>query len=135
MWHIVVGVFFVLHGLVHLLYMGQGARLFQLQPGMAWPDGSWAFSRPLGDRATRVCASVLCMLAAIGFLAGGIGTFVGQAWWHQAIVGAAALSAATFILAWDGKMQALANKGLIGILIDVAILVAVLVFQWPSLGF
>ena len=43
----ILSVFIVLHGLVHLLYFGQSRRLFELQPGMAWPE-SWrlSFSSP-----------------------------------------------------------------------------------------
>jgi len=55
---ILFGVFLVLHGLVHLLYYGQSARHFELQPGMVWPDGSWAFSRLLGDELVRSLAGV-----------------------------------------------------------------------------
>jgi hypothetical protein len=131
----VIGVFLVLHGLVHLLYFGQSRRLFELQPGMAWPDGSWMFSKLLGDGATRWLAGISCVLAAAGFVAGGIGIFLGQAWWRPLVVGSAALSAAIFVLFWDGKLQKLANKGAIAILINGAILVAVLIFQWPDFGF
>jgi hypothetical protein len=131
----IVGVFLVLHGLVHLLYFGQSRRLFELQPGMGWPDGSWAFSKLLGEGATRWLASISCVLAAIGFVAGGIGIFLGQAWWRPLVVGSAAFSAAIFVLFWDGKLQRLANKGAIAILINGAILVAVLMLQWPDFGF
>jgi hypothetical protein len=131
----IVGVFLVLHGLVHLLYFAQSRRLFELQPGMAWPEGSWAFSKLLGEGATRWLASISCLLAAIGFVAGGIGIFLGQAWWRPLVVGSAAFSAAIFVLFWDVKLQRLANKGAIAILINGAILVAVLIFQWPDFGF
>ena len=132
---IILGVFFILHGLVHLLYFGQSARLFELQPGMVWPDGSWTFARLFGNETARILASGACVLAAIGFIAGGITIFATQAWWHPMIVATAAFSAVIFILFWDGQMQALANKGLIAILINVAILIALLAFRWPQLGF
>ena len=132
---IIFGIFLVLHGLVHLLYLGQSTRLFELQSGMVWPDGSWAFTRLFGDGATRVLASILLIPAAIGFVAGGIGIFASQVWWYSAVVGSAAFSAVIFILLWDGQMRALANRGLIGILINLAILVVLLVFRWPSFGF
>ena len=135
MWQIVIGVFLVLHGLVHLLYLGQSARLFELQPGMVWPDSSWAFSRLLGDEATRVLASISCGVAAIGFVAGGIGIFVMQAWWRPVVVGSAIFSAVIFILFWDGQAKTLANKGAIGLLINLAILVGLLVLRWLRLGF
>ena len=132
---IVLGVFFILHGLVHLLYFGQSARLFELQPGMVWPDGSWTFARLFGNEAARILASGACVLAAIGFVAGGIAVFATQAWWHPMVVAAAAFSAVIFVLFWDGQLQALANKGLIAILLNVAILLALLAFRWPQLGF
>jgi hypothetical protein len=131
----ITGVFIVLHGLVHLLYFGQSRRLFELRPGMVWPDGSWAFSRLLGDEATRWLASICYVLAAIGFAAGGTGILVGQAWWRSVVVGSAAFSAAMVILFWDAKMQRLDDQGLIAILINAAILVAVLILRWPDLGF
>ncbi len=131
----IIGVFIVLHGLVHLLYAGQSARRFELKPGMVWPDGSWAFSRVLGDDATRTLASISLILAAIGFVAGGIGVLASQHWWRPVVVGAAALSCVVYILFWDARIQNLDGQGLVGLLIDLAIVVAVLVLGWPALGF
>jgi hypothetical protein len=132
---IIVGVFIVLHGLVHLLYFGQSRRLFELQPGMVWPDGSWAFSKLLGDEATRLLASASCVLAAIGFVAGGIGILAGQRWWRPPVVGSAAFFAVMLVLLWNGQMQKLDDQGAIGILINVAILVAMLILRWPAFEF
>lgn len=131
----IIGLFIVLHGLVHLLYFGQSRRLFELQSGMVWPDGAWAFSRLLGDEATRLLAGVSCVLAALGFVAGGTGIVVRQVWWRPMVVASAALSVAIFILFWDGKPQKLADKGGIGLLINLAILLAVLILRWPDFGF
>jgi len=135
MFRIIFGVFIVLHGLVHLLYFGQSRRLFELQPGMVWPDGSWAFSKLLGDEATRLLASISYVLTAIGFVAGGTGILVRQAWWRPVVVASAAFSAGIIILFWDGELQKLDDKGLIGLLINLAILVALLILRWPSAGF
>jgi hypothetical protein len=130
-----VGLFFVLHGLVHLLYAAHSRRLLELRPGFSWPDGSWAFSRLLGEETTRVLASIFYPLAALGFVTGGIGVFAGQAWWRPVVAGSAAFSAAIMVLFWDGKRQRLSDQGLIGVLINLAILAAVLLLRWPSLGF
>ena len=132
---ILFAVFLILHGLVHMLYFGQSARFFELQPGMAWPDGSWAFSRWLGDAGTRSLASVLLVLTAIGFVIGGIGIFAKQAWWRPVIVAVAVFSSVIYLLFWDAGMQHLDNKGGIGILINLAILTALLFFQWPNIEF
>jgi hypothetical protein len=130
-----ISIFLALHGLVHLLYLGQSRRLFELQAGMVWPDGSWAFSRLLGDGATRWLATIACGLAAVGFVAGGVGILARQPWWRPVVVGAAAFSSIAYILFWNGKMQRLDNQGGIGILINIAILVAVLILRWPNFGF
>ena len=132
---ILFGIFFVLHGLVHLLYFGQSARYFELQPGMVWPDGSWMFSRLLGDGTTRNLASALLVLAAIFFMAGGISMFARQTWWRPVILAAAVFSSLIYLLLWDGGWEYLDNKGGIGILINLVILAALLVFQWPKFEF
>jgi hypothetical protein len=119
---IIGGVFCILHGLVHLLYAGQSGRLFELRPNMTWPDGSWLFSKFLGDETTRWLASISLALAALGFMASGLGLFIQQDWWRTVTVGSAVLSAAIFILFWDGKFQALDDKGGVGLLINLAIL-------------
>jgi hypothetical protein len=132
---ILFAVFLILHGLVHMLYFGQSARVFELQPGMVWPDGSWAFSRLLGDSAARNLTSVLLVLAAIGFLIGGVGIFAKQAWWRPMIVAVSLFSSVIYLLFWDGGFQHLDNKGGVGILINLAILAALLIFHWPRFDF
>lgn len=132
---IIFGIFIVLHGLVHLLYLGQSQGAFELQPGLTWPDGAWAFSRVVGDETARKLASVLLVLAAIGFVAGGVGILAGQAWWRSPVVGSAVLSAILYILLWNGQVQRLDDQGAFGILINIAILIAVLVLRWPHFVF
>jgi hypothetical protein len=129
---LILGIFCVLHGLVHLLYAGQSGRFFELRPGMVWPDGSWLFSKLLGDETARLLASILLALAALGFMAGGLGLFVRQDWWRPVTAGAAVLSAAIYILFWDGKFQTLDDKGGIGLLINLAILAVVMILKWPA---
>ena len=135
MLRIAFGVFTILHGLVHVLYLGQSARYFELQPGMIWPDTSWAFSRWLGDEAARKLASMLLALADVGFAVGGAGILFRQVWWHPLTVVAAALSTAIYVLFWDGEWFKLHDKGAIGVLINIAITVALLVFRWPAFDF
>ena len=126
---VLFGVFMILHGLVHGLYFGHSARLYELQPGMVWPEGSWVFSKLLGNDVARNVASVLLVIAAIGFIAGGIGLFAGQPWWRPVVIGAAVFSSSIFILFWDGIAKDLSSKGLFAILINLAILAALFVFR------
>lgn len=126
MLNFIIGTFIILHGLVHLLYFGQSGRLFELQPGMVWPDGSWVFSKLVGDKATRWLASVSCTLAALGFVVGGAGIIADWPWWRPVVVVVAAFSTGFFILFWDGKVGSLDDKGGIGLLINLGILAALL---------
>jgi uncharacterized membrane protein YphA (DoxX/SURF4 family) len=135
MLRVAFGVFIVLHGLVHLLYSGQARRLFELQAGMVWPDNSWAFSKLLGDEPTRTLASIAMIVAAVAFVAGGAAVLLKGAWWRPALVSAAGFASVVFVLLWDGRFQNLDNKGGFGLLINVAILVAVLVLRWPDFEF
>jgi len=130
---VLFGIFMVLHGLVHLLYFGHSARFFELKPGMIWPDGSWFFSRLVGDGTGRMLASVSLIAAAIGFIAAGIALLFKQPWHSSIAVGAAILSSLVYILFWNGKMQDLDGQGGVGILINVAILVSLFVLLKPYL--
>ena len=127
-----VGTFFILHGLVHLLYAGQSRRLFELQPGMTWPDGSWAFARHLGEGGTRSAAGIALAVAAICFVVTGIVVYFKQPWWGTVAVIASIISSVTFLLFWDGQFSQLPNKGAIGVLINIVILVLALVIKWPK---
>lgn len=132
---ILFGLFIILHGLVHILYFGQSARYFELQPGMLWPDGSWALSKLLTGGVNRTLASIMLLLAAIGLITSGIGILAEQSWWRFAVAGSAVFSSLLFILFWDGLAQHLDAKGAVGLLINAAILVCVLLFHWPDFEF
>jgi hypothetical protein len=130
---VLFAVFFILHGLVHLLYLGQSQRFFELQPGMTWPDGSWLFSRFLSPESTRLIASVLLVLAALAFAGSGLGLLLKQDWWRPLAVGAAGFSSLVYLAFWDGTAQRLDNQGFVGILLNLAVLGLVLLAGWPHL--
>jgi hypothetical protein len=128
---VLLGVSLVLHGLVHLLYAGQSLRFLELRSGLVWPDGSWAFSRLLGDETARLLASVPLGLIALGFIASGLVLLLSPDWWRPLTVSVTLLSTAVFVLHWDATSRALSDQGGVAILINLAILAAVLVVRWP----
>jgi hypothetical protein len=69
-------------------------------------------------------------LAALGFGVGGAGILLWRSWWRPAMIGSAALSAMLVIIFWNGRLEKLADQGLIALLIDAAVLIAVLVLRW-----
>ena len=115
---IVAGIFLILHGLVHLLYFGHALRYFELQPGMAWPDGSWAFSKIRGVRPARKLAGTICVMAALVFTTSGILLLANVGAWRKVVLVAAGFSSLIY-------------KGGICILINLAIFVVAYVVQWP----
>lgn len=124
--NILIGIFLLLHGLVHLWYFTLSQRLVKFQPEMGWTGESWLLSNILSDSTIRSLASVLFTLAAAAFLVSGIGVFFRTEWVRSVLVGSAVFSSAILILYWDGGMQMLVQKGLIGLLINIAILLVVL---------
>lgn len=122
MLEIILGVFLILHGLVHLLYAGHSLGLFTLQEGLSWPDGSWAFSRLIGDQRTGLLGGFAFTLAAVGFVVGGIGFLAGFGWWQPVLTTSAVYAIVITILFWDGTFRKLADQGGAGLLIDAAIL-------------
>ncbi len=133
MLNILFAIFLLLHGLVHLLYFGQSQRIFELQPGLVWPDSSWALSRLLGNETTRQLTSVLLVVAAVAFVVSGLGLLLKQPWWSLVAVVTAVFSSALYMLTWDGNWQNLDDKGLVGLLINLGILTTILIFHWPEI--
>jgi hypothetical protein len=129
---VILSLFLILHGLVHVLCAGHSLRFFELRPGMLWPDGSWLFVRLLGTDATRSLAAALLAAAALAFIAGGLGLMFRQEGWRPTALGAAVFSAALFLLLWNGRLQTLDEQGAVGVLIDLALLLAILTMKWPG---
>ena len=129
---ILIGIFIVLHGLVHLLYLGQSSRVFELRPGLEWPDGAWAFANFLGTETTRMLANIFLVIAALLFVGGGTGVLFNQEWWQLVVIVAAVFSTIVYILLWNGKFERMADNGWVGILINLVILAVLILFKWPD---
>lgn len=125
---VVFGIFIILHGLVHLFYMGQSLKLFELKPAMIWPDESWAFSRVLSNATLRIFACITLGLSTLGFVVGGISLMLKQTWSQPLLIIAGGLSTFVFLVLWNGKKDSAVNQGGLGILINLAILSAVRIF-------
>jgi hypothetical protein len=131
----VVAIFFILHGIVYLLYFGQSIKLFELRPGMIWPEGSWAFSTFFSNGIVRLLGGIFCIIGAAGFLSGGIGILAVQSWWRPVIITAAIFLSVIFILMWNGGTQNFGDKGGFGIIINLVILISLIIFSWCDFEF
>jgi len=130
--NILVGVFLVAHGLVYAMYAAHAMRLFELRPGMDWPDASWALSGLIGDPAVRWLVAVVFLLVAVGFAVSGAALVFRQSWWEVVAAAAAVISTLVILLVWNGRAQGLSEQGLYAIIINVVIVVATLVLHWPT---
>jgi hypothetical protein len=130
-----IGVFIILHGLVHLWFFTLSQGIVKFQPEMGWTGRSWILTNFLGDSTTRSLASVFYVLATIGLVASGAGILLGVEWWRTVLVASGLFSLVIIFLLWDGSMQLIIQKGLIGFLINVVILIALLLLKWPTAAF
>ena len=53
MLRLVIGLFIVLHGLVHLWYFTLSQRLVEFKPQMGWSGRSWVFTK-IQERSSHV---------------------------------------------------------------------------------
>ncbi len=123
------GIFVVLHGLVHLWYVVLSFGLVEFQPDMGWTGESWLLTGPLGEPAARSLAGILYAVASVVFVAGGVGIFAGADWWRSLLMGSAIFSSVLVLLYWDGGMDMIVQKGLVGLLINIAVIVFIWVLK------
>jgi hypothetical protein len=123
----IVAIFLILHGLVHVILAmvpdpnepGAGFATFFSQ--------SWLLNGlGLSPSAGRPIAIILAVIATIGFVTAGLallGFMVPFDWWRSLAIFSAVVSLLLLVVFWNTYL-------IVGILIDVAILVALLVFNW-----
>jgi len=115
----------MLHGLVHLWFVTLAVRWVAFQPDMGWTGRSWLLTPTLGEGPARIVAAVFLSIAAATFVVGGIAVLAQVPWWRPALVLAAILSTVVLLLVWDGGTEMLIQKGLIGVVINVLVLIVV----------
>ena len=126
-------IFLILHAGVHLLYAGHAIRMFELRPGLGWPDDPWLLKSFLSNQVVRFAATAGLVVIAFGFITAATGMMLRQTWSHSVAAYAAIVSASIYLFLWNGAFQRLDDQGLIGILINAALAVVFLAFRWPAL--
>jgi hypothetical protein len=62
-------------------------------------------------------------------IAGAVGYVLSLDWWPPVLVGAAILSTLGYVALWDGAFANLPEKGALGLIVNVAVLVWVVVLS------
>ena len=122
-----IGVFIILHGLVHLWYVVLSFQWVTYQPDTGWTGKSWLFSAFMPQATIRSIAGVLFIIATLPFVVSGIGIFIKANWLNNFILGAAVFSSLVLIMFWDGKGEMLVQKGTIGLIINLVMIGFVLI--------
>jgi len=129
--HIIFGILVFLHGLVHIWYLTLSQGWVEYQPAMGWNGSSWLLTDILSLGAvTRPAASILFSISAILFAAAGIGLICSQSWVRPWLIAASIVSTLTILIFWDGSFKQPVEKGAVGLLIDIVMLLAALLFNW-----
>lgn len=117
-----LGLFLAAHGIVHAWYVVFSRDWIEDDEGMGWNGRSWLLSGALAETTILDLASVAYSLVALGFVVGGVGYVLGGGWWASAGAGAAVLSTVTIVALWDGRLEQLAAKGVLGVVINLVLL-------------
>jgi hypothetical protein len=124
MLRVVVGLFLVAHGLVHLLYFAPPPEDDPRYPFV--PEDRW-FAKALGlqPSAAKAVAGTFAVVSALAFAASGIALFASAELWEAAAVVGSAVSLVLFLLFFHRWL-------VFGIAIDFAILASVLSWHVPA---
>jgi hypothetical protein len=118
-WRIAVGVFLILHGLIHPAIYGPPPG-----PGSPWQTSrSWLLPA-VSPADRRVLAILLATAAAAGYLVAGVALLAGAGWWGPVAIIASVISLALLI----GYFQPWLS---LGVAIDAAVIWAA-VAGWPE---
>lgn len=128
----IYGIIMILHGLVHMWYVTLARHWVPFKPDMGWTGNSWLLTNLIGDATTRTIATVIYTLITVAFVIGGIGVFANTEWWPTLVAGAAIISSVAILLFWDGNPSLMIQKGLLGLLINLAVLAGMWLFNWPG---
>lgn len=120
------GIFIILHGLVHLWYVVLSLNWVEFQPDMGWTGTSWLLSGILQESTVRTTAAVLFIVSAVAFVISGIGIFVDAEWLDAVILVSAIFSSVVLIVFWDGSLEMIVQKGVIGVLINLVVIAVTL---------
>ena len=118
----ILSILFVAHGWAHIWYIILSQQLLEIKEKVAWTGESWILTNLVDKPALRTIAGIGYTASLIGFIAGGIALGTGHTIWKQVITASIIVSSITITLFWDGKPEMLIDKGLLGLIINLAII-------------
>lgn len=117
-----IGIVLFGHGWVHLVYAASNLGWFGSDSAWAWNGRSLLLSGVLDRGAITGLTSVGFVVAGLLFLAGAVGYVFAVGPWSAALVIASVLSVLGYLALWDGALTGLAERGAVGVLLDLVVL-------------
>jgi hypothetical protein len=113
------------HGIGHILFLAPSLGLAD------WGQStqSWLLTNALGDSLTRLIGAAIWLVGMLGFCAATIGIFTQTEWWRSLAVISSIISIVGLVLFWANPAG---SSAFFAFAFDAAVLVALLVFRWPS---
>lgn len=127
--NILIGIFILLHGLVHIWYITLIQGWVEFQANMGWTGKSWLLTNALGNEGVRPTATIFYGLSTATFLVAGVGMIAKQDWPRVWMIAASVISTITILAFWDGSLKMPVEKGLLGLLINIGILIVQSLFK------
>ncbi len=120
------GITIMIHGLIHLWYFLLSQRLVEFKAEMGWSGRSWLLTNFLGDPTTRLLASLFLLVSMFLFVVSGLGMIINKEWSQSLVLFSAILSSVVLLVFWDGNTVQIVEKGLIGLVFNIVIIIAIL---------
>lgn len=130
-WQYLTAGFLLIHGMLHA-WVGSGTTKDSSGNLIGWSGQSWLLSKSLAEKTVRTIGIILWAVTTIGFIGAGIGVFVQQEWWRTLACLSAAIGFIVLVLSWDSLMPT-PWYYIMGPILNAAILLALLVVQWPPI--
>jgi len=129
----IYAIFVLGHGIAHMVYTSLAMGwLPELENQSTWSGASWLLTGTLGLSTTRILGAIFfTAITALFAVTAGALAFK-QPWATTWLLWVSIASSVGLILFWDGSLEDLVSKGMIGLAINIGLLIALLVFKFPT---
>jgi hypothetical protein len=124
---ILLSILIFLHGAVHVWYVLLIGNVVKFSPDMGWTGKSWLLPGVAVEGFYRVAGMVLYILSALLFIFSSSGLLMNKNWYPLWMLLSAVISSIAVIFFFDGNFEMLVQKGMIGLILNIIIIVTLII--------
>lgn len=124
---ILFSVLIFLHGAVHVWYILLIGNIVKYSPDMGWTGKSWLLPGLPVEGFLRISGVIAYGLTVLLFLISVAGILLDKDWYPVLLVVSAIVSSIAILFFFDGCFRMLVQKGMIGLIINIIILVTLII--------